>query len=163
MSPLSFRDISPPRGESPSKGRQNIRQTTNQNLLWCSPRKLSERSRPFPTAHFIMSCKPIKYIFPHQKPPRKGYAFRGGSPSSIIFRVDFKVALRVVADRANFRSLSAYYDVPAVSAQAHARPFLPCEIFSSFLLSQYYSYHPGQRPFCFLLLITAFSSACTIL
>ena len=36
---------------------------------------------------------PIKYIFPHQKPPRKGYAFRGGSPSSIIFRVDFKVAL----------------------------------------------------------------------
>lgn len=33
---------------------------------------------------------PIKYIFPHQKPPRKGYAFRGGSPSSIIFRVDFK-------------------------------------------------------------------------
>ena len=53
---------------------------------------------------------PIKYIFPHQKPPRKGYAFRGGSPSSIIFRVDFKVALGVIAGGADFGGLGAHHD-----------------------------------------------------
>lgn len=62
---------------------------------------------------------PIKYIFPHQKPPRKGYAFRGGSPSSIIFRVDFKVALGVIAGGADFGGLGAHNDVAAVAALPH--------------------------------------------
>lgn len=62
---------------------------------------------------------PIKYIFPHQKPPRKGYAFRGGFPSSIIFRVDFKVALGVIAGGADFGGLGAHHDVAAVAALPH--------------------------------------------
>lgn len=55
----------------------------------------------------------------NQKPPRKGYAFRGGSPSSIIFRVDFKVALGVIAGGADFGGLGAHHDVAAVAALPH--------------------------------------------